>query len=239
MRDRGFETGTAAAPLGRWRRGVIRLQRGRQTVNGPLVMKLGGSLLQLSGWPSLVRELVDSPGQRAITIVVGGGPVVDGLRAADAAASLPGEDWNGLLHGLAIDGMRLTARLVAGAVGLPLAEEPPAEARGGPVVLDAPAWLSHGDRLGSLPAGWQVTSDSIAALVAAVVGCELMLAKRVPPPPCPADGRLLESLSAAGWVDDHFPVAAAGLPAISWAAPEGAFYTAPTRASRGLDIPDR
>jgi aspartokinase-like uncharacterized kinase len=73
----------------------------------------------------------------------------------------------------------------------------------------------HGHR-DTLPIGWRVTSDSIAAAVAATVGAELILAKRVPPPGPASD---LESLAAAGWVDEHFPTAARGLGGIGWAAP--------------------
>jgi len=67
--------------------------------------------------------------------------------------------------------------------------------------------------------GWEVTSDSIAAHVAAAYGGELLLVKSVPPPSLPASQNQLEALAAAGWVDSHFPSAAAGLATISWAAP--------------------
>lgn len=173
------------------------------------VIKLGGSLLRRPDWPRLVATLVaaDAPPR---LLVVGGGAVVDGLRAIDAATPRPAP----LMHRLAIDAMRLTARLVADAVGLPLVTEPP---RGGHGVLDVPAWLAADDRRSaSLPEGWGVTSDSIAALVAVTHARGLMLAKTVPPPPCP-DG--LAALSAAGWVDEHFAVVAEPLPTIGWCAP--------------------
>ena len=85
-----------------------------------------------------------------------------------------------------------------------------------PVVLDAAAWLSRGGCLFELPAGWHVTSDSIAAAVAVSCGAHLLLAKSVHPP-CPAS-RLID-LSEAGWVDQQFPVAAAPVVVIQWAAP--------------------
>ena len=47
-------------------------------------------------------------------------------------------------------------------------------------------------------------------------GRGLVLAKRVPPP---GDTTDLERLAAAGWVDPCFPGAAAGVTAITWAAP--------------------
>lgn len=187
-----------------WHAGVIRAA-------GPpsaRVIKLGGSLLRRADWPRLVSTLLvaDAP---ASLLVVGGGPLVDGLRAIDAAAPRPIP----LMHGLAIDAMRLTARLVADAVGLPIVTAP----RGGHGVLDVPAWLAADGRRGAaLPEGWGVTSDSIAALVAVDHARGLVLAKTVPPPPCP-DG--LAPLSAAGWVDEHFPIVAEPLTTIGWCAP--------------------
>jgi hypothetical protein len=151
----------------------------------------------------------------------------------------------------------VTARLVAAALGLPLAAAGSAAAPA--VVLDVPAWLGGGGRAAALPCGWQVTSDSIAALVAVEHGAGLLLAKSAPPPPCPAaespwkkssgtystpenlrfsgerssrdripaieqavgpqPADALARLAAAGWVDDHFPLVAASLGRITWAAP--------------------
>jgi hypothetical protein len=73
----------------------------------------------------------------------------------------------------------------------------------------------------SLPSGWQVTSDSIAARVADVHGAGLLLVKSRPPP-CPESGDPLGMLAAAGWVDDYFPEAAGKLGEIRWAAPADA-----------------
>jgi hypothetical protein len=185
------------------------------------VIKLGGSLLRLPDWPRRVRMLLDALGGSP-AIVVGGGTVVDGIRAIDATICERSDRLDALVHRLAIEAMGITARLAAHAVGLPLAEEIPVAAAGRPaVVLDTPAWLSRDDRLAALPTGWHVTSDSISAAVAAECGRGLLLAKSVPPPPCP-DGDAparIASLAAAGWVDRFFPAAAGGLRFIAWAAP--------------------
>jgi hypothetical protein len=116
------------------------------------------------------------------------------------------------MHHLAIDAMTLTARLVADACGLPLVTTT-AAMRG---VLDVAAWLEASLAGVDLPAGWHVTSDSLAAAVADQTGRGLLLAK-LARPPGPADN--LQALAAAGWVDPWFPKAAAGLKAISWATP--------------------
>jgi aspartokinase-like uncharacterized kinase len=177
-----------------------------------VVLKLGGSLLTLPNWPDRIADLVDDVRRTTprLIVVVGGGPPVDGLRAIDAAAPQSAE----LMDRLAIESLRLSATLVAASLSLPRSRAP---GRAAPAcVLDAAGWLSGAGRRHSLPVGWQVTSDSIAAAVAATVGADLLLAKRVPPPGPASD---LESLAAAGWVDEHFPTAARGLGGIGWAAP--------------------
>jgi hypothetical protein len=189
-----------------WRRGTLRA--GSTPPNG-LVVKVGGSLLGMRHWPEVLAELV-APlvgGSPAPLLVVGGGRVVDGLREIDAAAPRP----PALMHELAIDAMSLTARLVADALGLPIVS-----LATGAGVLDASDWLRSPDHEARLPAGWHVTSDSIAALLAAETGRGLLLAKRVPPP---AGDHDLERLAKAGWVDAHFPEAAKGVGSLTWAAP--------------------
>lgn len=169
----------------------------------PLVVKVGGSLLVRPRWTEAIAALLAAtPGPRLL--VVGGGPVVEGLRSIDAAAPQPAT----AMHWRAIEALGITARLVAGAAGLAVVESPGTEHT---AVLDASRWLPAA---APLPEGWHVTSDSIAAVVAARVGGGLLLAKSVPPPV--AD---LMKLAATGWVDAHFPEVAAAAGRISWAAP--------------------
>lgn len=171
------------------------------------VVRFGGSLLTRPGWPQDLLDLVDGL-TGAVTIVVGGGPLVDGLRAVDAAQSMPAQ----VMHALAIEIMGVTGRLVAAATGFPVVGSPDAAA--GVTVLDAPRWWASSPLGSGLPAGWEVTSDSIAATVAVETAATLVLAKRVPPP-LPD----LDDLAAAGWVDPHLPTAAAGVAGILWAVP--------------------
>lgn len=192
-----------------WLRGVIRSTTGAAVPQ--TVVKFGGSLLVRRTWRDELRSLVaDCVGPT--TIVIGGGPLVDGLRAIDAASPCPVE----VMHRLAIDAMGITARLAAEAASLKLAAEPTDAA--GAVVLDAAAWLSQAGRYDDLPVGWHVTSDSIAAAVATACSAALLLAKSVPPPESRGS---LASLAQAGWVDDYFPSVAADLERIEWAVPEG------------------
>jgi aspartokinase-like uncharacterized kinase len=187
----------------RWLRGMI---RGPATASPPplFVIKIGGSLLRRPDWPDAIATLLAD--QPSPLIVVGGGPVVDGLRSIDAASQRPAS----LMHQLAIDAMTLTARIVADSLGLPLVGDSAAPLG----VLEAAAWLETAAE--KLPVGWHVTSDSIAAVVAARTGRSLLLAKSVPPPHPEGDlGRLANS----GWIDAWFPRAASGLTEIRWAAP--------------------
>lgn len=197
-----------------WRHGQLRtLPRQSPTAERRLVLKIGGSLLTRAGWPQSVAALVAAAPHPTRTLVVGGGPVVDGLRRIDAAAPQPDD----LMHHLAIEALRVTARLVAAALGLPLSSAPADDDEA--VVLDVPAWLERVPCRPALPAGWQVTSDSIAAGVAAATAASLLLAKSAAPPPCPAGTVDVAGLAATGWVDDYFPRAAADVAPIEWAAP--------------------
>jgi aspartokinase-like uncharacterized kinase len=187
---------------GAWRFGILQ-EAAAARPGRPLVVKIGGSLLARPAWPEWIAALVAAThGPRVF--VVGGGPVVDGLRAIDAAAPQPAE----AMHWLAIEAMGLTARVVAQALRLPLVTSPAGLPAG---VLDVPSWL-RGDT--SLPGSWHVTSDSIAAAAAVATGAGLLLVKSVPPPE-----NDLSTAATAGWVDSHFPVAAADLAHIAWAAP--------------------
>lgn len=198
----------------RWLHGILRGGATNRSA-GPLVVKVGGSLLARPCWAEMIAELLAAAPRRC-TVVVGGGPVVDGLRAIDAAAPQAAE----AMHWRAIEALGITARIVAEALSLPLVDAPRAT-RG---VLDVSVWL-RGDV--TLPAGWHVTSDSIAAAVAAAAAAELLLAKSVPPPV----GGVAE-VAAAGWVDAHFPVVAASLSHIAWVAPISPMPAAPSQDGR-------
>jgi hypothetical protein len=194
-----------------WREGWLRGPAG-PGADVPSTLKIGGSLLGWPGWPRILRARIEefAPASPPL-LVVGGGRIVDGLRAIDAAARLPVP----FVHRLAIDLMGVSARLVAEAVGLPLVDD---HRIASAAVLDLPRWLDEEGRARRLPEGWEVTSDSIATLVAEERGGPLVLAKSLPPPDDGAASSL-ERLAAAGWVDRYFPEAAKGIAAIAWCCP--------------------
>ncbi len=192
---------------------LLPLQRHENGAAG-MTVKIGGSLLVRRDWPQLLGGLLDAS-DAPLQIIVGGGPVVDGLRQLDAASPQPAER----MHRMAITAMAITASMVAEELGLPVCREPPAAAsRHG--VIHPEAWQASGGFAG-LPASWEVTSDSLAAIIAATVGQPLLLVKSVRPPHA-GEPPLVPKLAEAGWVDPYFPQAADRLSGLAWAAPPAA-----------------
>jgi 5-(aminomethyl)-3-furanmethanol phosphate kinase len=177
------------------------------------VVKVGGSLLSWPELPSaLPKWLAAMPPARNI-LVCGGGAFTDAIRQADADFSL-GEET---AHWLAIDALALAARLLAAVMPAALAlttyaalEEQIACSQPSVVVFDPVEFLwRHEGRLPGvpLPHTWQVTTDSIAARLAELLGAdELVLLKSSAAP-----ATELAALAEAGYVDRQFPRAAAGL----------------------------
>jgi 5-(aminomethyl)-3-furanmethanol phosphate kinase len=171
------------------------------------VVKLGGSLLE---WPDLsaaFRKWLAAEPPAASVLVVGGGPLVEAIRALDRVHGMSDE----AAHWLAIRTMSVTAALVAELFGMPLVDSLAGilEVAESACVLDVERLLREdGADPDPLPAGWQVTSDSIAARVARVAGAaELVLLKSA----LPADPTDRGAWSREGYVDEYFPLASAGL----------------------------
>jgi aspartokinase-like uncharacterized kinase len=173
-------------------------------------VKLGGSLLADPALPSLLRLLQDLAKTRGLVVVPGGGPFADAVRQACAIRD-PGES---AAHWMAILAMDQHAHHMAGLLpGAHLTTDPPgiarAVTRGDLAVLAPFAWLRRAD---PLPHGWHVTSDSIAAWVAARLDAgRLILLKSVEGA---TDDRgeilpdvVLRSPSLGGIVDDYFATA--------------------------------
>jgi aspartokinase-like uncharacterized kinase len=172
-----------------------------------VVVKVGGSLLAGESLPSLLTTLGDLARTYRLVVVPGGGPFADAVRRTcllhDPGASAA--HWMAILamdqHAHLIAGLLPTARLTTGPdeIAKVLAE-------GLLPVLSPFRWLRAVD---PLPHGWHVTSDSIAAWVAARLSARrLVLLKSLPGVPGPSGDVLAEaplrSPALAGIVDEHF-----------------------------------
>jgi hypothetical protein len=142
-------------------------------------------------------------------VVVGGGSIVDALRAIDREQRLSPERS----HWWAIRAMSLTAAIMAERI--PEAElvdslgRLPRPWSAGLWILDVEPFM-RADARGAepLPCSWETTSDAIAARVACAVGAgELVLLKSALP-----ETASREAWSAAGYVDGCFARATGGVP---------------------------
>jgi aspartokinase-like uncharacterized kinase len=143
------------------------------------VVKVGGGLLAEAGLLARVgKALAALAAHRPIVIIPGGGPFADLVRQFDRERGLSAT----AAHWMAILAMDQYAWVVAGEIpGSRLVEDRPGvlEAhRAGAVPVLAPSrWLRAADEL---PHRWEVTSDSLAAYLAMLLGAdELLLVKPV------------------------------------------------------------
>ena len=172
-----------------------------------VVVKVGGSLLESGSLPSLLTALAELARTHRLVVVPGGGPFADAVRGAcslhDPGASAA--HWMAILamdqHAHLLAGLQPAARLVTGPdeVARVLAE-------GLLPVLCPFRWLRAVD---PLPHGWHVTSDSIAAWVAARLSARrLALLKSIEGVPGTSGDVVAEAplraATLAGIVDEYF-----------------------------------
>ncbi len=175
------------------------------------VVKLGGSLL---GSPELPHwlDVLARHGDGKIVIVPGGGIFADAVRESQKRCGSSDK----IAHRMAIMAMDQYGVLMAGlnpALAIAQSELEIAE-RGWQhrtAVWLPSAMVSAEDKI---PANWQVTSDSLAAWLAARLNAEhLVLIKSERPD---ADQVSLEQLSRDGIVDEHFGDFTAGRDFDTW-----------------------
>jgi aspartokinase-like uncharacterized kinase len=168
------------------------------------IIKVGGSLLETPGLGARLRAwLAGEPFARP-ALLAGGGALADGIRRLDAVHHFDEE----AAHWLAIGGMALNARVLAallaeGRVAGSSQEVNEALEQGCLPILDAMSFLRADEGSpAALPHSWDVTSDSIAARLAVLLGARtLVLLKACPIPP----GASWQELADAGIVDRWFP----------------------------------
>lgn len=143
------------------------------------VVKVGGGL---AASPEALRRVGQAVARAAarsrLVVVPGGGPFADAVRAFDASHGLSrtAAHWMAILamdqYAFALTDVIPGARLVEDGAGIQAAL-----ARGAVPVLAPSRWLRAADEL---PHGWEVTSDSLAAYLAMLLGAnQLILVKPV------------------------------------------------------------
>jgi aspartokinase-like uncharacterized kinase len=168
-----------------------------------IVVKVGGSLLDLSDLPERLRHFLDSLPTTRVILVVGGGPAADLVRHRDRHDDLDADKSHWLaVRAMSFNSFLIEALLPNSAVISSLAQCEVVWADGRIPILDPHTFLVADETLGSaaLPHRWTVTSDTIAARIArACQAEELVLLKSVS---WPAD-ESLASAAERGVVDEH------------------------------------
>jgi aspartokinase-like uncharacterized kinase len=142
-----------------------------------VVVKVGGALLDhADAFAAVLATIEGAACERPLLVVPGGGPFADAVRDVDARLALSDD----AAHWMAVLAIDQYAQLLASRLGNAVlvddalsVERALAERR---IPVLAPSrWLRTAD---PLPHSWDVTSDSIAAWIAAAVGAsELVLIK--------------------------------------------------------------
>jgi len=143
------------------------------------VFKVGGSLL---AYPELleatIANIVDESMHARVAIVPGGGPFADTVRETDRRFRLADE----IAHWMAVLAMDQYAHLLAGvrpelALAASARDVESTIASGRIPVVAPYRWLRDAD---PLPHSWDVTSDSISAWFASVLGATQLVLVKVP-----------------------------------------------------------
>jgi aspartokinase-like uncharacterized kinase len=151
-----------------------------------IVVKVGGSLFRHPHLAAGLRAYLECLAPSEVLLVPGGGPAAEAVRELDRLHRLGKE----VSHWLAIAAMDVMGGVLRALVP-------------GTRVVDCFAFAREDEsRPDALPHSWDVTSDSIAARVATVLGAErLILLKSVNVP----DGTRWDEAARRGWIDPHFP----------------------------------
>jgi aspartokinase-like uncharacterized kinase len=164
------------------------------------VVKLGGSLARSPRLQVWLAELAEHGAGQAI-IVPGGGPFADLVRAEQARVGFR----DSAAHPMAILGMEQFGFMLEGLHPDLSVAATELELRGALANGRVPVWLAYPMiiRDVTLPQDWSVTADSLALWLAIHLKAEaLLLVKSATLDDRSAD---IESLSAGGALDSHFP----------------------------------
>lgn len=176
------------------------------------VIKLGGSLFDYSGLASACRAWLAAQPVMDSLVIAGGGRLVDAIRQAQSVHHFDAQT----AHWLAIRAMTATAELAAAvlsnaALVTEISEMQSLREAPHLAIVDPWQFLREEEpRLPGrpLPAGWQVTSDSIAARLASVLHAEELVLLKSGLPLAPYT---YQHAAEQHYVDEYFPSAASSL----------------------------
>ncbi|MBC8048960.1 MAG: hypothetical protein H7X92_02300 [Chitinophagales bacterium] len=164
----------------------------------PVVVKLGGSLwnnANLKYWLAAICD-VGAP----IAVAPGGGPFADAVRAAQPVMDFPDD----AAHRMALLAMAQYAHALCGLNSRFVIAETPDDFDEAWVRRLTPVWSPHAmaAHRGDIPQTWDVTSDSLAALLAGAIDAKrLIIVKSV----AAKASETLRTLADKGVVDPYFP----------------------------------
>jgi aspartokinase-like uncharacterized kinase len=170
-----------------------------------IVVKIGGSLLDLPDLADRLRLFLESLRTSRVILVVGGGPAADLVRQRDRHHDLDDDKSHWLaVRAMSFNCFLIEALLARSAVVSNVGQCKAAWAANRLPILDPHSFLVADESSGetALPHRWTVTSDTIAARIArASLADELVLLKSVSWP----DDASLTSAAEQGVVDEHLP----------------------------------
>lgn len=182
------------------------------------IIKIGGSLLSANDYVSSVLRYVHSLSSAFNVFLCGGGPPVQRIREDQRQFNLSEAEC----HHNSLVMMDRNTRNFCWQAGIPVVKSWDLLAqqiqKGGGTISSVGFEVTnfvmqdeHQLPAPHLPANWNTTSDSIAARIAFLLEANLYLLKSAPP----ATANLTE-LSHRGYIDGHFPTAAANISSLTF-----------------------
>ena len=177
------------------------------------IIKIGGSLLSTNDYVSNVLRYVNQLTNDLNIFICGGGPPVQRIREAQRQFNLSEAEC----HHNSLVAMDRNTRNFCWQADIPVIKSWQSVAgytqnRGAPICsigLEVTSFVMQDEHQfppPHLPENWDTTSDSIAARITTLLDASLDLLKSTPP----ATTDLLH-LSKQGYIDRHFPIAAANI----------------------------
>jgi len=173
------------------------------------ILKVGGSLFDLPELSQQLQSIMETQAG-SVLLVGGGGELAEEIRRLDRI-----HHWPAIVsHRLAMQTLSVSALFLSELVQRPVVRSPQEFQNTVNATRGAVADLSCWPSIESLPPGWDLTSDSLAAWLASeLTATRLLLLKSADPP---GTRTSLQQLADTQLVDPLFPQYAARLPRIDW-----------------------